>query len=305
MKVEKTVEKIEKMEIRGASDIARATAEALKQKSKKLEANSVEDAISELGDSADRLLKSRPTAVSLPNAIRKVFNGLKETGSVEEFRELAIQNSDEFIEKSKVAKQKIGEIGSKRIKDGDKVLTHCNSEAALSIFKSAKDEGKEFEVFSTEARPRYQGRITAQDLVNEGISVTQIVDSAARFFMNEMDLVVVGADAIGANGAVANKIGTSQIALVAKEARVDFYVAAETYKFSPSTVLGELIEIEERDEEEVWENKPDDVEIRNPAFDFTPPRYVDNICTEIGLISPHMAYHVLKEEFGLGLQDVL
>lgn len=305
MRVREVADKIEKMEIRGASDIARATAKALRDKAKRISLNTYEEAKKELEDSAQILLDSRPTAVSLPNAIRKVLKDFDETDDVEELKDIVIKNANEFIEKSKIAKQKIGEIGSKRIKEDYKVLTHCKSKAALSVIEKAKEKGKEFEVYAAESRPRFQGRITARELADKNISVTQIVDSAARYFMNEMDLVIVGADAIGANGAVANKIGTSQIALAAKEARVDFYVAAETYKFSPKTVQGELIEVEERSSSEVWEDKPEDVEVRNPAFDFTPPQYIDNICTEIGLISPHMAYQVLKEEFGLKLQDVI
>lgn len=305
MKVERTARKIKTMEIRGAGDIARATADAMREKASELEANSTDEALEKLEEAAKTLLDSRPTAVSLPNSIRKVFYGLKKAESVNQIKKRAIENANKFIENSKAAKKRIGEIGSKRIKDGYNVLTHCNSEAALSILRAASDQGKSFDVYVTESRPRYQGRKTARDLAKENFSVTQIVDSAARFFMKKMDLIVVGADAIGANGAVANKIGTSQIALAAKEARVDFYVAAETYKFSPKTVEGELIEIEERPSEEVWENKPERVKIRNPAFDFTPAKYIDNICTEIGLISPHMAYQVLKEEFGRGLMDVI
>ncbi len=305
MKVEKAAEKIENMEIRGAGEIAKATAKALRDRVNNLNVSSTEEGLEELRKSADILLESRPTAVSLPNAIRKVFSGLEEANSVKELKEKVISNSESFIEKAEKAKEKIGDIGSGRIEDGYKVLTHCNSQAVLSILKKTQQEGKQIEVYSTESRPRCQGRLTAKQLSEENISVTQIVDSAARYFMKDMDLVLVGADAIGANGAVANKIGTSQIALVAEEARVDFLVAAETYKFSPGTVAGELIEIEERSEREVWDPPQEGIKIRNPAFDFTPPEYIDIICTEIGLISPHMAYFVLREEFDWELNEVI
>lgn len=303
MTIKETARKIKKMEVRGASDIAKATTKALREKAKEIEPKNVEEGIEELKNSSQELKEARPTAVSLPNAINKTLIKIEETNSINELKNQVISNSNQFLKKIREAKEEIGEIGSKRIKNNSTVLTHCNSEAALSVIKEA-DKQKEIEVYATESRPRYQGRITAKKLSEKDIEVTQIIDSAARYFMNEIDLVIVGADAIGANGALANKIGTSQIALAAKEARVNFLVAAETYKFSPKTVSGELIEIEERDSKEVWEKPPsEEIQIRNPAFDFTPPEYIDNIITENGLISPHMAYFVLKEEFGWKLRE--
>jgi ribose 1,5-bisphosphate isomerase len=116
--------------------------------------------------------------------------------------------------------------------------------------------------------------------------------------MKNIDKIIVGADSIAANGAVVNKIGTSQIALAAHEARVLFFVAAESYKFHPQTLVGELIEIEERDPKEIWDSKKfPGVRIRNPAFDVTPPDYIDLIITERGIIPPQAAYTVLQEQF--------
>ncbi|MEM4702681.1 MAG: ribose 1,5-bisphosphate isomerase, partial [Archaeoglobaceae archaeon] len=188
----------------------------------------------------------------------------------------------------------------KRIKDGSTILTHCNSSTAIAVIKKAHEMGKKLEVIATESRPRWQGHITARQLKEAGIDVTVIVDSAVRFFMKEVDLVLVGADTITANGALINKIGTSQIALCAKEARVPFIVAAETYKFSPRTLAGELVVIEERSAEEVLPKELLDLGIkaRNPAFDVTPRDYIDVIITEIGAIPPEMAYLVIKERLG-------
>jgi len=129
-----------------------------------------------------------------------------------------------------------------------------------------------------------------------------IVDSAVRYFMNDVDKVIVGADAVAANGAVVNKIGTSTIALVAKEARTPLYVATETYKFDPETSIGELVTIEERDSSEVAPKKGisdlKTVTVRNPAFDITPPEYIDLIITEKGIIPPQAAISVIQQEFG-------
>jgi len=139
-------------------------------------------------------------------------------------------------------------------------------------------------------------------LGERGIPVTLIIDSAARYFMNEIDKVIVGADAIAANGAVINKIGTSLIALAAKEARTLFFVAAETYKFSPETVIGALIKIEERGPSEVLPSsrlrKYKGVTVKNPSFDVTPAEYIDLIITEKGIIPPSAAFTIIQQEFG-------
>ena len=179
------------------------------------------------------LLASRPTAVSLWNGVQSVFKDASPDLEAEELRRTIISNADAFIKRSKEAVEIIGRIGSKRIRDGDKVLTHCNSKAALSVIIQAHRDGKDIEVFATESRPWRQGLLTARDLAKAGIRPTLIVDSAARWLMKDVDVVVVGADTICSNGALINKIGTSQIALAAHEARVPFMVCAETFKFSP------------------------------------------------------------------------
>ena len=128
------------------------------------------------------------------------------------------------------------------------------------------------------------------------MDVTLIVDSAARYFMKNVDLVLVGADTVTSNGVVINKIGTSTISLIAHEARVPFIVLAESYKFSRETLSGALVEIEEREPSEIINpEKLKNVKIRNPVFDATPPSYVDTIITEFGAISPYMAYRIIKE----------
>lgn len=207
---------------------------------------------------------------------------------------------------SERAVERIGEIGSRRIKDGDTVLTHCNSMAALSVIGTAHKAGKKIKVIATESRPRYQGILTIGILDKLGIETELIIDSAVRSVMNEVDLVVVGADVVTANGTLVNKIGTAQIALCAHEARTSFMVAAETYKFSPMTILGELVPIEERSAEEILPDflKYKHVHVRNPAFDVTPHQYIDLICTEVGAISPEMSYLIIKERLGWEIDEV-
>ncbi len=304
--VEEIAGKIESMEIRGARRIAQAAAEGLKKVVEDSDADSVAELVDELDEASEVLLNTRPTAVSLANSLRFVTKNLEEVEDLSSLRELVFSRADDFIERTEKAKEKIGEIGARRFSDGDKIMTHCNSSNALAVIKQAFDEGKDIEVIATEARPRKQGHITVRELSDHGIPVTMIVDSAARYFMKQVDKVIVGADSIAANGAVVNKIGTSQIALAAHEARVVTFVAAESYKFHPSTLVGELVQIEERDKKEVA--SPDEfpnVEIRNPAFDVTPSEYIDLIITERGIIPPAAAYEILQEQFELGVEEGL
>ncbi len=292
-----TYDKIKNMEIRGAGRIGRAAAEALKEYANKISYLNNEEFRNRMIKAGNILKSARPTAVSLPNAVKYVLNGL----NADNPKESVILKAEEFIKSSSEATNKIGKIGSKRIKDGYTILTHCNSEAALSVIKTAHNDGKHIKVICTETRPRNQGYITAKELAEEGIDTTLIVDSAVRYFIKEVDLVVVGADAITSNGCLVNKIGTSQIALSANERRVPFLTAAETYKFHPKTIVGELIEIEERDGSEIHtfeEKYRNKIKLRNPAFDITPSHYIDGIITEIGIIPPQGAWFIIEKYFG-------
>jgi ribose 1,5-bisphosphate isomerase len=298
-----TARKISSMEIRGAGRIATAAAASLRDFSLDLRVQSLSDFNSEVKQAAVILLKTRPTAVSLSNAIRMVTK--YKADDLESARQAVVVNANRFIENSQKAVDKIGQIGSRRIRNGDVVLTHCNSLAAISVIRTAHKMGKKIKVIATESRPRFQGITTIGMMEDLGIETELIVDSAVRSIMNEVDLVVVGADVITANGTLVNKIGTAQIALSAHEARTSFMVAAETYKFSPMTILGELVTIEERGPDEVLADisKYKHVRVRNPAFDVTPHQYIDLICTEAGAIPPEMSYMIIKERLGWELEE--
>ncbi len=300
-------EDIRSMRIRGAGQIARYAVEALEITARESKARDVRGFVDELTNASRTLLQTRPTAVSLPNGVRYVMHrvntGVTSATSVDEIREVALEAAKTFIENTRTAVDRIGEIGARRIRDGDVLLTHCNSSAAVSVMKTAWAYGKRFEVFVTETRPRFQGHITAAELSKAGIPVTLILDDAVRYFMQEVDKVIVGADAITANGALVNKIGTSMVALAAHEAKVKVYAAAETYKFSPETMIGELVKIEERDSSEVISQKEleqiGSIKVRNPSFDVTPPEFIDLIITEWGIIPPVGAILILEDVFGV------
>jgi len=294
------------MEIRGAGTIARAAAQALKDYALIQETTIKQDFDRQLSKAAGILVSTRPTAVSLPNAVRIVMSYRGE--SVDEARSDLVRLADKFISTSKEATRRIGRIGSQRIGNGYTIMTHCNSQAAISVIAEAHNSGKNIKVIATESRPRLQGHLTIQQLNELGIETTLIVDSAVRYFITDVDLVVVGADAVTANGSVINKIGTSQLAMAAHESRTNLIVAAETYKFSPRTLLGEMVEIEERDTGEVIDpgklSGMKHVRVKNPAFDVTPSSYIDLICTEAGAISPEMSYIIIRDILGWDVSDM-
>jgi ribose 1,5-bisphosphate isomerase len=291
-------EDIRSMRIRGAGRIARAAAEALMIAAEGYKGD-LEGFARYMEEVSRVLLSTRPTAVSLPNAVSYIMKAVrKDYGDVREAVEAVVKVATEFKEYSEKALELIAEIGSRIIDNGATIVTHCNSSAVVSILARAWSEGKRFRVYATETRPRYQGYITARDLASRGIPVVLITDSAMTYAVRRADLVLVGADAITSNGALINKVGTSQVALVSRTYGVPFYVAAETYKFSPYTLVGEIVEIEERDPREVLDPLIDGIEVRNPAFDATPPEYIDAIITEIGIISPEMAILVITDFLG-------
>jgi ribose 1,5-bisphosphate isomerase len=307
MFVTETAEKIKSMEIRGAGRIAREAAEALRLHATEVRTSDLPSFRREMESAAKTLVATRPTAVSLPNAVHIVMSGIERAPTLEEAKDGVILRAEQFIHSSQHAVEKIAQFGARHIRDGDTILTHCNSEAALGCIIEAHLSGKEIEVFATEVRPRNQGLVTIRTLDDAGIKTNFIVDSAVRSFIHEVDLVIVGADAVTVNGAVVNKIGTSQVAHTAHEARVNVLVAAETYKFAPRTIIGELITIEERAGNEILADEIartlPNVTVRNPAFDVTPAEYIDLIVTEAGAIPPQMAYIIIREYLGWGLEE--
>ena len=242
--------------------------------------------------SAELLEKTRPTAFDLFYAISYMKKQISE--GVDAF--VAANNyAEEIINRCK----KIGEHGEKVIKNGQKILTHCNAGAlatvdfgtALAPIRLAHRKGKKIFVFADETRPRVQGLLTAWELKQEGIDHVVIADNAAGYFMKkgEVDLVIVGADRIASNGDFANKIGTYEKALLAKENDIPFYVAAPKSTFDTSLKQGSDIVIEERDGDELRfvagkQVMPNWVCVRNPAFDVTSGSLVSGYITEDGIV---------------------
>jgi methylthioribose-1-phosphate isomerase len=249
---------------------------------------------------------TRPTAVNLFWAIdrmKRVFAEAAQAGQSTEEIASRLERESRLIHDEDVAScRTMGGFGAEVVPDGGRVLTHCNAGAlatagygsALGVIRAAVEKGKRVAVFADETRPFLQGaRLTAWELVRDGIHTTVITESMAGPLMRagEIDVVVVGADRIAANGDTANKIGTYTVAVLAREHKVPFYVAAPLSTIDLETATGEGIPIEERPAREVThvgtaQLTPVGAGIRNPAFDVTPARYITAIVTEKGVCRP-------------------
>lgn len=269
---------IKQMKVRGAPAIGVAAAYGMA-----LSNNPEEDA---------GILKSaRPTAVDLSHAVDFMLKGIEEGRNALE----AAQQWDRMTEEKCAT---LSKHGATLIAEGQKVLTHCNTGflatnvhgSALGAIKHAHAEGKGIFVYVDETRPRFQGALTSWELLKAGIPHKVICDSSAGFIMSkgEIDLVMVGADRIAANGDAANKIGTYSLSVLAKEHSVPFYVLAPLSSFDFSIKSGEEISIEERDEKEVLEVQgkrvyPEKTKARNLAFDVTPAKNITAFVNELGV----------------------
>ncbi len=298
---------IKRLSIRGAPAIGVAAAFALALAALKNVDKSREDIIKELEKAYDVIHSTRPTAVNLFWALDRV---MKVARSSEKPCEAAVKEALRIYHEDIAMNKKLGYYGAELIEDGDVILTHCNAGAlatagygtALGVIRAAWEQGKRIKVIARETRPLLQGaRLTAWELVEEGIPVTVICDSSAGLVMRKHGVtkVIVGADRIASNGDTANKIGTYSLAILAKEHRIPFYVAAPTSTIDLNIKSGEEIPIEYRDEKEIiyFNNKrivAEGAEILNPAFDVTPAKYISAIITEKGLITPPYEENIKK-----------
>ncbi len=249
---------------------------------------------------------ARPTAVNLAWAVRRMRGVVREVleagGDARATVEVLEKEAQAIHDEDLAACKAMGAHGAALVPDDATILTHCNAGGlatagygtALGVIRGAAEAGKKIRVLADETRPFLQGaRLTAWELLADGIDTTVIIDSTAGSLMQrgEVDLVVVGSDRIAANGDIANKIGTYSVAVLAKENGVPFYVAAPMSTIDFDCPNGDCIPIEERDRSEVTEMfgtqvAPDGVGVRNPAFDITPARYVHAIVTERGIARP-------------------
>ncbi len=295
----KTAEKIRKLQVQGARNIAIAAVKAIQAQVEQTKTKNKTDFLAELKEAQALFSASRETEPLMRNAIRWVIiqTQAANTDKISELSRVVVSTVDQFLKDLEATREQTAEIGAKRISEGAVVFTHCHSSTVTRLLAKAKEEGKNFKVICTETRPAFQGRITARELVDLGIETTFIVDSAARTFMADVDIVIVGADAITSEGNVVNKIGSSGIAVLAHEARVPFYVVSELLKFDSATYQGECEKIEQRSPSEVWSEAPTKLNIRNPAFDVTSTRYIHGLVCEEGIIAPQSIMQVMLRRY--------
>ncbi len=291
-----TAEKIRKLQVQGARNVAIAAVKAIQTQAQQTKAKTKTQFMVELKEAQTIFYAARETEPLMRNAVRWLITQAQtaEIEKVDVLSQTVVSSANQFLTDLEASREHTAEIGAKRIRDGSVVFTHCHSSTVTRLLAKAKADGKNFRVICTETRPAFQGRITAKELVDLGIETTFIVDSAARTFMGDVDMVIVGADAITSEGNVVNKIGSSGIAMLAHEARVPFYVVSELLKFDPETLMGECEKIEQRSPSEVWSEAPPKLTVRNPAFDVTPNRYIHGLVCEEGIIAPQSIVEVMR-----------
>jgi methylthioribose-1-phosphate isomerase len=298
-------EAIKKLRVRGAPAIGVCAAFGVLVGVRETKPRTAADAIAAGLETAAYLATSRPTAVNLFNALDRMRGLLAQCSTLASADEVVARLEAEavaMLDEDAATCRALGEYGADLISDGDGVITHCNAGAlaatqygtALAAMFRAHELGKKFRVFADETRPLLQGaRLTAWELMQAGIDVTLICDNMAAQVMREgrIQLAIVGADRIAANGDTANKIGTYSVAVCCKAHGIPFYVSAPLTTFDSDIEDGAQIPIEQRDEDEVTRGfgtrtAPEGVKVYNPAFDVTPADLIAGIVTEKGILRP-------------------
>ncbi|NLW30165.1 MAG: S-methyl-5-thioribose-1-phosphate isomerase [Fibrobacter sp.] len=312
--IQQMYDAIKVLKVRGAPAIGIAAAFGLYLGMKDFtEKGSIGNFLETLDKKADFLAESRPTAVNLFWAIKRVQNQAKKLAAhsditINDLKNSLLQEALNVLEEDRLTGKAIGEAGVKILKGKKNILTHCNAGGlataeygtALAPIYLGTENGLNFHVYADETRPLLQGaRITTFELMKAGIPVTLICDNMSAVVMakGEIDAVIVGADRIAANGDTANKIGTYGLALIAKAHNVPFYVAAPFSTFDLSLESGNLIPIEERDASEIIcgfgkQTAPAETNVFNPAFDVTPSSLIDAFITEKGIIFPPYSINI-------------
>ena len=294
---------IKTLVVRGAPAIGVSGAFGLALAVLQCDTKDKDELITYLENAKKILFQTRPTAVNLTWALEKIMRVAKNASTVDEIRKSVIDTAKLMANEDIQINKSMGQNGSKLFNDNDTIMTHCNAGAlatvaygtALGVIRATNDSGKNIKVIATETRPVQQGsRLTAFELKHDGIDVSLIPDTAVGYTMANglVNGVVVGADRILGTGHVFNKIGTYQVATMAKQHNIPFYVAAPLSTFDLESVPEDII-IEQRKSSEVTgigdkKTAPDGIDVINPAFDMTPPELISGIITENGIENHHL-----------------
>ena len=308
------IEDIKSLKIQGARRIAKAAMDAIIWQVRNSKAKTKDELQDEIIKLALELEKTRPTEPmmrnSLQNALRFMMSWVRihQQEDIEKFKEEFLKYETNFLEEMDQQIEKIAEFGSSLIKNGYRILIHCHSSTVIKILQTCHDQEKYIEVSCLETRPLYQGRLSARELAEYGIKTKLYVDSAMGSIIQKQDLVLVGADAITAQGDLINKVGTYSLAQIARLNQIKFYSAAEIYKYNPLTKFGIDQQIEKRSELEIWGDGlytkeksepvpiPKNLSIENIAFDLTPASLINAYITEEGIIPPQMIFFAAEKK---------
>lgn len=295
--------------VRGAPAIGVSGAFGLALAALQSTASTKESLLEDLEKARKVLHETRPTAINLAWGLEKIINVARSAKDVSDLKESVVAEAKKMAEEDIAINMRMGKHGSQLFDNNDTIMTHCNAGAlatvaygtALGVIRATKDGGKKIKVIATETRPVMQGsRLTAFELKHDGIDVSLIPDTAVGYSMANklVSKVIVGADRILKTGHVYNKIGTYQVALMARQHNIPFYVAAPLSTFDLKSRPDDVI-IEQRKASEVTgvagkKTAPDDINVINPAFDMTPPELITGIITEVGIAKPPFEASIKK-----------
>ena len=267
--VDKTAKDIKEFKIQGAESIAKAVIKAWDKAKNK--------AVAER-----KLVKVRSTEPMIRNVLK--FLMIK-------------RNVKMLLKKLEGDEKKIGKFGAEKIENGNIVYTHCHSSTVVSVLREAKLAGKKFELYNTETRPFFQGRITATEAAKLKIPVTMFADSAGRLAIKKANVMFLGADAITSEGFVINKIGSEMFTEMANRYQIPVYICTHSWKFDPLTLYGVERKIEKRATDEIWKNPPKGVKISNYIFEKIDPNKITAIISEFGVLKPEVFIEEVKKNY--------
>ena len=300
---------IRNLVVRGAPAIGVSGAFGLALAALQSTAETKNELLSDLEKARKVLHETRPTAINLAWGLEKIMNVAKSANTIQEIKDNVVKEAKKMAEEDIAINMQMGRNGESLFSDNDTIMTHCNAGAlatvgygtALGVIRATKESGKKIKVIATETRPVMQGsRLTAFELKHDGIDVSLIPDTAVGYSMANklVSKVIVGADRILRTGHVYNKIGTYQVAMMAKQHGIPFYVAAPLSTFDLKSNPEDVV-IEQRKATEVTgiagrKTAPDDINVINPAFDMTPPEFITGIITEAGVAKPPFEESIKK-----------
>lgn len=288
------LQEIEDMNVKGGSPFGRAAAWAFKLACEQEEFSdlaALTDCVDELTDALNRLKPTMATINNTSQFVKEVIANSQNTDDVDSIKQKIVSVCDRIIQNSFAAVDQLAKYGAEIIKDGDVIMMHSYSSTLMGIFIAAKEAGKDFHVICTESRPLRESRKAIGYFQELGIPVTLITDASVYECLPSCDYLIMGADSLDVDGSVANKMGTAQVALLAKACKKNVYIASELYKLDLRTQSGYRIMLERRTPDEIVQEGDyqtmEGLEVVNQFFDVTPPENVKALICEYGVISPH------------------